>query len=104
MRGASKLHLHPTGHVRCLDAFLLPGAGIDGDDAALPIIRFAQVLIAQRLPRAVEPEKCRARVHDLQRAGHGLSPVVMVNDTVHPAMTPDKAVDLIEELRAKEGA
>ena len=34
----------------------------------------------------------------------GLSPVVMVNDTVHPAMTPDKAVDLIEELRAKEGA
>ena len=36
--------------------------------------------------------------------GLGLSPVVMVNDTVHPAMTPDKAVDLIEELRAKEGA
>ena len=34
----------------------------------------------------------------------GLSPVVMVNDTVHPAMTPDKAVDLIEELRAKECA
>ena len=34
----------------------------------------------------------------------GLSPVVMVNDTVHPAMTPDKAVDLIEELREKEGA
>ena len=26
------------------------------------------------------------------------------NDTVHPAMTPDKAVDLIEELREKEGA
>lgn len=67
--GASELHLHPAGHVRCLDAFLLPGAGIDGDDAALPIVRFAQVLIAQRLPRAVEPEKCRARVHDLQRAG-----------------------------------
>ena len=34
----------------------------------------------------------------------GLSPVVMVNDTVHPAITPDKAVDLIEELREKEGA
>lgn len=34
----------------------------------------------------------------------GLSPVVMVNDTVHPSMTPEKAADLIEELRAKEGA
>lgn len=26
----------------------------------------------------------------------GLSPVVMVNDTVHPSMTPEKAADLIE--------
>lgn len=34
----------------------------------------------------------------------GLSPVVMVNDTVHPSMTPEKAADLIEELREKEGA
>ncbi len=33
----------------------------------------------------------------------GLSPVVMVNDTVHAQMTPDKAKELIEELRA-EGA
>ena len=32
----------------------------------------------------------------------GLSPVVMVNDVVHAAMTPDKARSLIEELR--EGA
>ena len=32
----------------------------------------------------------------------GLSPVVMVNDTVHPQMTPDKARALIEELRTKE--
>ena len=29
----------------------------------------------------------------------GLSPVVMVNDGVHAAMTPDKAKSLIEELR-----
>lgn len=33
----------------------------------------------------------------------GLSPVVMVNDTVHAAMTPDKAKDLIADLRAEEG-
>lgn len=32
----------------------------------------------------------------------GLSPVVMVNDTVHAAMTPDKAKELIGQLR--EGA
>ncbi|MDO5445011.1 MAG: NAD(P)H-dependent oxidoreductase subunit E [Eubacteriales bacterium] len=32
----------------------------------------------------------------------GLAPVVMVNETVHPQMTPDKAKALIEELRAKE--
>ena len=30
----------------------------------------------------------------------GLSPVVMVNDTVHAAMTPDKARALVEQLRA----
>ena len=29
----------------------------------------------------------------------GLSPVVMLNDVVHAAMTPDKAKSLIEELR-----
>ena len=29
----------------------------------------------------------------------GLSPVVMVNDTVHAAMTPDKARALVEDLR-----
>lgn len=33
----------------------------------------------------------------------GLSPVVMVNDTVHPQMTPEKAKALIESLRAEEG-
>ena len=32
----------------------------------------------------------------------GLAPGVMVNETVHPQMTPDKAKALIEELRAKE--
>lgn len=32
----------------------------------------------------------------------GLSPVVMVNETVHPQMTPDKAKALIAELRTKE--
>ena len=30
-----------------------------------------------------------------------LSPVVMVNDVVHAAMTPDKAKDLVAELRAE---
>ena len=29
----------------------------------------------------------------------GLSPVVMVNDTVHAAMTPDKAKELVQQLR-----
>ena len=29
----------------------------------------------------------------------GLSPVVMVNDVVHPAMTPEKAKALVQELR-----
>ena len=29
----------------------------------------------------------------------GLSPVVMVNDVVHAAMTPDKARDLVKQLR-----
>lgn len=32
----------------------------------------------------------------------GLAPVIMVNDKVHPAMTPDGAVELLEELRAGE--
>jgi NADH-quinone oxidoreductase subunit E len=32
----------------------------------------------------------------------GLSPVVTVNDEVHPKMDPDKAKALVEELRAKE--
>ncbi|MCR5136934.1 MAG: NAD(P)H-dependent oxidoreductase subunit E [Oscillospiraceae bacterium] len=31
----------------------------------------------------------------------GLSPVVMVNDTVHPAMTPEKARALVAELRGE---
>ena len=31
----------------------------------------------------------------------GLSPVVMVNDTVHTAMTPEKAKDLVADLRAE---
>ena len=29
----------------------------------------------------------------------GLAPVLMVNDTVHPAMTPDAAAELIKKLR-----
>ena len=29
----------------------------------------------------------------------GLAPVLMVNDTVHPAMTPDAAAELIQKLR-----
>lgn len=33
----------------------------------------------------------------------GLSPVVMVNDVVHPSMNPTKAKELVAELRAKEG-
>ena len=31
----------------------------------------------------------------------GLSPVVMVNETVHPAMTPEKARALVSELRGE---
>ena len=31
----------------------------------------------------------------------GLSPVVMVNDTVHAAMTPDKARALVDQLRGE---
>jgi len=33
----------------------------------------------------------------------GLAPVVMVNDDVHGQMTPEKAVAIVDELRAKEG-
>ena len=29
----------------------------------------------------------------------GLAPAMMVNETVHPAMTPDKATALIKELK-----
>ena len=32
----------------------------------------------------------------------GLAPVLMVNDTVHAAMTPEKASALLKELRAQE--
>lgn len=32
----------------------------------------------------------------------GLAPAVMVNDEVHPKMTPDKMMALIEELRGEE--
>ena len=34
----------------------------------------------------------------------GLSPVMTVNDEVHPKMTPESAIELLEGLRAKEGA
>ncbi|MDO4650347.1 MAG: NAD(P)H-dependent oxidoreductase subunit E, partial [Eubacteriales bacterium] len=33
----------------------------------------------------------------------GLAPTVMVNETVHPKMTPDKVVELIQELRGDKG-
>ncbi|MDO5336966.1 MAG: NAD(P)H-dependent oxidoreductase subunit E [Eubacteriales bacterium] len=33
----------------------------------------------------------------------GLAPTMMVNEEVHPAMTPEKAISLIQELRKKEG-
>lgn len=31
----------------------------------------------------------------------GLAPVITVNGVVHPAMTPDKALDLLDELKAE---
>ena len=31
----------------------------------------------------------------------GLAPAMMVNEDVHPAMTPEKALAVIEELRGK---
>ncbi len=34
----------------------------------------------------------------------GLAPTMMVNGKVHPRMTPDKAVDLVRELRGGEEA
>jgi NADH:ubiquinone oxidoreductase subunit E len=34
----------------------------------------------------------------------GLAPVMTVNDTVHPAMTPEKAEALLAELTAKRKA
>lgn len=33
----------------------------------------------------------------------GLAPVITVNDKVYPSMTPEKAVELINELREKAG-
>ena len=32
----------------------------------------------------------------------GLAPVMTVNDVVHPAMTPDKAMEVIYSLKVKE--
>ena len=32
----------------------------------------------------------------------GLAPAMMVNEQVHPKMTPEKAAELLKELRAKE--
>ena len=32
----------------------------------------------------------------------GLAPTMMVNEQVHPKMTPEKAAELLKELRAKE--
>ena len=32
----------------------------------------------------------------------GLAPTVMVNEDVHPKMTPEKAVELLEELRGEK--
>lgn len=34
----------------------------------------------------------------------GLAPVITINDEVHPAMTPDKASQLIKEIKEKENA
>ena len=34
----------------------------------------------------------------------GLAPVCTVNDVVYPAMTPDKAREMLKEIREKEGA
>ena len=34
----------------------------------------------------------------------GLAPTLMVNDEVHPAMTPEKASELIKTLKANGGA
>ena len=34
----------------------------------------------------------------------GLAPVLTVNGTVYPAMTPEKALELLDELKAKEAA
>lgn len=31
----------------------------------------------------------------------GLAPTMMVNETVHPSMTPEKALDVIRELRGR---
>ncbi len=33
----------------------------------------------------------------------GLAPVLTINDVVHPAMTPDKVTDLINEIKKEEG-
>lgn len=33
----------------------------------------------------------------------GLAPVVVINDDVHGLMTPEKALDLVEAIRTKEG-
>ena len=32
----------------------------------------------------------------------GLAPTLTVNDEVHPKMTPEKAVELLEELRGEK--
>ena len=34
----------------------------------------------------------------------GLSPVITINDVVHPAMTPEKALELLTELKKEDAA
>ena len=34
----------------------------------------------------------------------GLAPVMMVNETVHPAMTPEKVKEVIAKIREEENA
>ena len=57
----SKLRLYTVECVQKPDTLLLTAAGIDGDDAALPVVRLAQIFIAQPFTRTVEPQQRHAQ-------------------------------------------
>ena len=87
-------------HAQKPDALLLTAAGIDGDDAALPVVRLAQIFIAQPFTRTVEPQQRRAHIQNLQRPGHGSAPRLRTDHVLRQRAYPVR----IKVLRRRKAA